>query len=380
LQAAINDASCLTVHAAVGTYREQLVIARSLTLAGSNGRETFIEAPASMSDPRAIVRVTGRRVKVKIKHFTIRGPGAGNALVGVLVDSQAKVTVRDSHIKDIRQEPLGGSGDFIAIHAKDGLPATAPTLTVDGDSIQNYQGIGILVEGPTTSASIVDSVIAGPGTRPAGGAGPVGIWIRNGAAATVSRNDVVDNRADPSTSSAAGIVLQKAAQKASLTFNNVDRNDVGIWITNTTRATVARNGIDDSVGDGLLVENVNTVGNEVTGAHQIQRNRMVRSGGAGIRLSSATDSSVYLNEVMDSGQGGIVLDAACDVHGPPACGATLPPSRDNVVSQNRTDHNTGVGIVDESTGKRTAGTANTYRSNLCQGDTLGDSSPPGLCR
>jgi hypothetical protein len=40
--------------------------------------------------------------------------------------------------------------------------------------------------------------------------------------------------------------------------------------------------------------------------------------------------------------------------------------------------NSGWGYQDESTGSRTAGTANTYKGNTASGNTLGVSSPAGL--
>jgi hypothetical protein len=37
-------------------------------------------------------------------------------------------------------------------------------------------------------------------------------------------------------------------------------------------------------------------------------------------------------------------------------------------------------MTDDSTGAKTAKTANTWKSNQCNGNSLGDSLPAGLCR
>jgi hypothetical protein len=195
LQSAINDPKCLVVHAAQGDYTEQLTITRSLTLAGSGERHTTLYAPATMADPKAIIRVVGRKVKVKIKHFTIQGPGTGSSLVGVRLEKDTTGTLTNVIINDIRQQPLGSGADFIGIHA--GVPG-GPQITklnVDNSTINDSQGAAILLEGQGSLGNITYSVISGTGDRPASTPAPVGIIIRDGAQATVTRTDVNDNRA-----------------------------------------------------------------------------------------------------------------------------------------------------------------------------------------
>jgi hypothetical protein len=48
--------------------------------------------------------------------------------------------------------------------------------------------------------------------------------------------------------------------------------------------------------------------------------------------------------------------------------------------RNRSAGNGTVGMRDLTTGSGTGGTASTYSRNVCSGNALGDSSPPGLCR
>jgi parallel beta-helix repeat protein len=354
LQAAIDDTSCLTVHAAWGTFTEQLTITRSLTLAGSGERHSYIQAPATMTEPKAIIRVIGRRVRVKIKHFTLQGPGAN---FGVLLEKDSVGTLTNVIISDIREEPMGSGAGFVGVQS--GVPGAVQIskLVMANCTVENYQGAAVLIQGQGTIGTISYSVFKGSGDRPAGTPAPTGIIVRDGAVATVSRSDIDDNRAHPASGVGVGVLFDGTGLKTQLLQNNVDRNDVGVHVVNTTRAIIYRNGVDHSTGDGIVLQDSDD--NDLT------RNRVVNAGGTGIRLSASDKNTVYGNETLTGGDGGVALES----------------SANNVLLGNRAENNVGYGMTDDSTGTKTAKTANTWqRSNLCNGNTLGDSSPAGLCQ
>ena len=355
LQLAIDDPACLIVHAAQGTYTEQLTIRRSLTLAGSGERLTFINAPATMTDPQAIIRVTGRRVKAKIKHFTVQGPGAGAALTGVLLEKDTTGTLTNVIVADIRQNPMGGGADFVGVRA--GVPGgpQITKVTLNNSTVTGYQGTGVVIEGQGTIGTVTYSAIAGTGARPAGTPAPIGLVVRGGAVVTLSRSDVNDNRAAPGGGEGVGVLLIDA-DTSDVLQNNVDRNDRGIHVVSSGRVMIFRNAVDNSTHDGIVLEQSND--------NDVQRNRVVSAGGTGILLSASNANVVYTNDALNSGDGGLVVQG----------------SANNVMTTNRADNNTGFGMIDDSTGTKTVHTANTWRSNLCNGNTLGDSSPAGLCR
>src|SRR2546427_6238014 len=58
-----------------GLYTEQVTINKSLTLQGAAGQTPTVQAPATMADPKAIIRVTGTMVNVTIDGLVISGPG-----------------------------------------------------------------------------------------------------------------------------------------------------------------------------------------------------------------------------------------------------------------------------------------------------------------
>jgi parallel beta-helix repeat protein len=303
-----------------------------------------------------MIRVIGRKVKFRIKHVTLVGGGPGAPVVGIRFEKDTKGTVRDTIITDIRQTPMGSSTAFIGIHA--GVPGgpQVTALTVDSAIISHSQGAGILIEGQGTVGTITYTLIDGGGDRPASAATPVGIIARNGPLVTVHRTDVIDHRAPAGGGEGIGVLLLDAADSSELTYSNVDRNDRGIHLVSTNKMLIFRNALDHSTGDGIVVEE--GIDNDV------QRNRVASSGGAGIVVVESQRTTVFSNEVTTNGGGGLVLEA----------------SSNNTITSNRADTNTGVGMKDDSRGTKTARTANTWKSNVCQGNSVGDSSPVGLCK
>jgi parallel beta-helix repeat protein len=355
LQLALDDPACLIVHAAQGDYTEQLTVRRSVTLAGSGERHTTLHAPASMTDPKAIIRVTGRKVKVKIKHFTIQGPGSGAALIGVLLEKDTTGTLTNVIISDIRRQPMGTGAAFVGVHA--GVPGgpQITKVTLDNSTIANYQGAGIVIEGQGTTGSVLYSAIKASLNRPLGTPAPVGVVIRGGAVVTLNRSDVNDNKAAPGSGEGVGVVLLDA-DASNITQNNVDRNDRGIHVVSTNKAVLFRNAVDQSTADGIVLEQSNN--------NDVQRNRVVSSGGTGLIVSASSGNVLYTNELMTNGDAGLVLLG----------------SSSNTLTGNRADGNIGFGMTDNSTGTKTSKTANTWKSNQCNGNSLGDSLPVGLCR
>ena len=78
--------------------------------------------------------------------------------------------------------------------------------------------------------------------------------------------------------------------------------------------------------------------------------------------------TISRNVVSDSATSGIVVAIFGDAAG------------NNVFERNKSINNTDFGILDQTTGTGTGGTANAYTGNVCSGNDLGDSSPAGLCR
>jgi parallel beta-helix repeat protein len=366
IQSAINDTTCLTIQMRPAEFPEQVTITRSLTLAGTDfavGAQHFISTispPPTMTAPYALVRIVGRKVKVKVKHLLIQGPGPDTGLIGIRAERDTKLTIRDSFFRNIQPDPLSAGTGFVAIHSGEPSTAIAQITTADVSAVrfEGYQNAAIVAEGKGTILTIDSIHVDGITTHPAGTPAPTGIIVRDGAQAGIARSDVVNNRR--TGGGGVGIQISSSARSLKVSYNNVDRNDTGILVDGTDRTTLFRNALDDG-GDGIVLGA--TI--PVTSA-AVQRNLVDGGSGIGIRLESGTKNSIYSNDVGANAGGGVHVGSAA---------AT------NTISANRAQNNGSVGFDDDSIGTRTKGTANTYSKNTCVGNNGGgaQSTPAGLC-
>ena len=126
-----------------------------------------------------------------------------------------------------------------------------------------------------------------------------------------------------------------------------------------SRNTVARNVVVGSAGDGIAIEN-NFLG---SADNTVNNNLVSFSGGHGLRFAGTGDT-VFRNVAKNNGGNGLHVEATA-----------------STLDRNQSFNNGGFGIEDGTAGDGTAGTANTYTSNICYtANSLGKSSPAGLCR
>jgi hypothetical protein len=146
--------------------------------------------------------------------------------------------------------------------------------------------------------------------------------------------------------------------------NRIEDSGVGVTISTSPffdiagETVIARNLVLRSSGNGLTVHSSRFALGAI-----IDRNQVKRSGGDGVVLSG-TNVRVTSNVASDNAGNGF------DSRG----------LTDSTFHGNRAQANDLFGMVDDSAGDGTAGTANTYtRNNRCSLNGLGDSEPPGLC-
>ncbi|MBI4488592.1 MAG: right-handed parallel beta-helix repeat-containing protein [Deltaproteobacteria bacterium] len=371
IQSAIDEPLCTTVRLAPLTYHEQLTIPRSLTLAGRSfqqGDESFVsrlQPPPTMTAPYALINVVGARTRVKIKHIVLEGPATAAGLIGVLSGRDTRLTIRDCVFRNMSPSPLNAGSGFVAIHVGAPLlPGAKPGIT--GHSITNcrfvgYQNAAIIVEGVGTKATITGNLIAGDvvdGVRPAGTAAPIGVLVHDGAQATIDRNDVQDNSREGG--GGAAVVIDDGATGSIVSANNIFRNDLGVGVDGTPSVKIYRNALFRNDTGISLGETA------ISDSHTVQANR-IESGGTGLSVGHSSSNSLSSNYSVKNTGDGIVLS---------------PAAVKNKLYHNRSENNGGLGFSDSSAGKGTAGTANTYTSNLCSGNNGGgaQSSPLKLCK
>jgi hypothetical protein len=158
--------------------------------------------------------------------------------------------------------------------------------------------------------------------------------------------------------------------------NQVRRN-AGYGITAPAgRTTVALNRVEDNRGGGISV----SPARPPQGDNRVLRNIVLRNGVVGIAVSGVIEAptTVDRNQAKYHQGPGISIDGASRVTGNIAQVNFIGLDvfgEGSTVSRNVASYNESFGIVDGSTG-----TGNTYSNNICRGNGIAASDPPGLCR
>lgn len=319
IQAAVDAAkSGDTISVTPGIYTEQVTVPvgkNNLTIMSQQLGAAEIAAPATLTGAADIVRISANAVT--LENFTISGPSDG-IKAGVQIDRGGSATVRDNLITQIYGSIFGaGLGVGVLITGGNG--------TISDNTITQYEKAGIVVEGASSSARIAGNLVVGVG--PNGVIGQNGIQISDGARGSIVNNDVSQNIFSPQTFVAAGILLFNAAP-TTVVANTATQNDVGILVSGTKGATLFNNDLSDSTFDGIELRD------------------------------GTTHTVVFSNHSHDNQLDGIYIDAT---------------ATNNTITRNVLMQNSYFDAEDLSTGKGTAGTANTWSKN-----TFTASSPSGL--
>ncbi len=283
-----------TVFVSAGTFTEQVVINKPLELFGAGKTVSTIKAPATLATENialsvnpwsvttsSIVRVEGggSAIPVELHDLAISGPGpsgCGSIGYGLFALGGAVVNVHDAAVVDLRDEPLSGCQNGVAIRAGMQLasPPSFATLTVTNTDFSTYQKGGVVVDGSGSTGTVTNSHFVG--------VGPViiaqnGIQFSRGATGTISGNTITDHVCSPilnptncgeGKSYSAGILLY-AVGAVSVSGNpNIDRNDMAIYATAPGAVvTMSGNHIASSTYEGLVLGQgtMNVSDHQITG-------------------------------------------------------------------------------------------------------------------
>lgn len=277
---AVPSAPGWTVNVEDGTYIEQVLINKDLTLVGESQAGTIVQAPAVLDtgigfnyggSRQSVITVTGG--DVNIENLTVDGAGAAASAAfdfhGIGIHN-ADVTIDGVAVTRVRTGGPGGTfngaqrGRAIFV----GNDTGTHTVTVSNSVISDYQKNGIDIRGAGVTADITGNIITGAG--PTGVIAQNGIVILGGAVGNISGNTVEDHEYTGSGASSAGILLYGASAGTVVSNNlNINDNQLGIALDNSTSgATISGNTVTGSNSAGISVNGGSALieGNTVRGS------------------------------------------------------------------------------------------------------------------
>jgi parallel beta-helix repeat protein len=421
-----------SVNVAPGTYHEQVVISHPVSIVGS-GSSTVIE-PATLpvsdvdSDSTttqlAVVDVTPGTKSVSLSNLSVNGVAASPSFTDCATDfvgvyyHDATGSLSNVSVTNIElPTSLFGCQDGLGVYVTTDVGSTtASNVSFSNVSVTNYDKNGITCDDLGTVCSITNSTVTGIGATPLIAQNGIQGW---GASLTLSGDTVRGNSytspnyTGPGTYYTEGTgVLIINAGTLSVTSNNITGNDDNLY---AVEAGTAWGTPPDVPKPGAWNISSNNVNNAVNNTGTAPGSVTVPFGlgiGDGIDIdSTAANVTVSGNTASNDPEFGVALYGASGVTasynnttsdgdgfyvgGPGSVGATS--SKDtfnyNTAESNKQDgffvdtassadtftgnvalYNGKVDVVDASTGKGTAKTANTWTATTCS-----KSTPSGLC-
>jgi parallel beta-helix repeat protein len=284
IEAAVAAASPgSTIRVDPGTYTEQVVIDKDLTLTGAGVDATVVKAPTTLT-PYAVNVPTGQAVmaivridkgaQVRMSGFTVSGPVPCGPVSGVVAMQAAVLQLSDSRVSGVQPDaatcPAAQANGHAVVF---GLP---PIIEADGHRgstasgrvtqvvVDHYQSVGIDItgplDGPTSQVTVADNVVTG-GAELA--TEQLGIVVDFGAVARVTGNTVAGGvctipgcGADPINEfQSMGILVAVAPAGTTVAGNHVSGNDVGVYqVASPSCCTISENTIQSNRFFGIVVQ------------------------------------------------------------------------------------------------------------------------------
>jgi parallel beta-helix repeat protein len=250
-----------------GTYAEQVVIHKSLTVDGMNGA---ILAPVNMTanstslfdgSPLAVALLVSETTNVTIHGLIV--DGSGNNITACAPDlfgiafQNASGNIQRTTVRNFKLGPdLLGCQTGTGIFVESGAAGTS-TVTISHSSVHDYQKNGITADEMGSEVMINSNVVTGLGI--AAGAAQNGIQIGFGADGTIAHNTVTNNVYGPCTdvpgcTAVATDILVTQSNGVSVTNNSAGVSQVPIFIDGDSAVVNGNSAYSALVFDAIRLE------------------------------------------------------------------------------------------------------------------------------
>jgi len=334
IQAAVNAANPGSlIRVCPGTYREQVFINKSLSIEGDNGAIVLpgtmvANTTGSSGAPIAAAILVKNAANVEIEGLIVDASNNGIAecspdLIGILYQNSSGKIEHNAVRNTKLSASINGcqSGDGIVVQS---LGGETSKVSIDDNSVHDYQKNGITGNESGTEVSITNNVVTGLG--PTTGAAQNGIQIGFGGKGSVLRNTVTDNVWSPCVSlkncafNATGILIFQS-DAVRVEHNSVATNQVGVF-AGGQHATIDSNNVSNS----LVLVGIDLAGDNNFASH----NDVTNSGQAAI-LVEGNDNKIQSNDITEAPVGILQLSGTVgNTHARNSFFATLIPVQDPV--------------------------------------------------
>ena len=264
-----------TINICPALYAEQLIITRPVTLHGlaENGINRVLLQPATMTNLgvlpyQAVISVVNAKnvtidgLAIDASHNTVNGCTV--SLAGIhFYNSSGRVT-NNAIFGAQLSNPLScktlfpGNGFGVEVDAAAGQ-AGPFSVSVNGNSIHDFNRNGVLATGAGVTAEISGNTIAGVG--PSTGYFQFGVFIANGAVGQVTRNTISQGNCgnisftDCVNVRSEGVVFRAVGDGSLVDFNFITNAQSGIFLNGGNKVRVIGNVIMNIDGlDGITIQ------------------------------------------------------------------------------------------------------------------------------